>query len=418
MTDLATTVENVLETAETLKAAGAANEANTKAHMIEPVLSALGWNLSNFSEVDREYKVFDGTFLDYALRIDGKPKLFVEAKALGKTLADKKFISQTINYANNEGVVWCVLTNGLIYQVYKSNESVDMESKLLFEVNLRDASDEAGPAGVISSLQTLAKEAVQSGTLDIWGETVFTDLRVRQALTHLGNNPPPSLIKAVSSAIDDASVDGPRLRASLKRLLGQLSASSPGVAIVGGVPGKVTAKVGQTGKVETPVSPDKKTFGVEHHTAKKPTAIVDLFQRIDSFARAQRARRCATTSSASSTTTWSSSASRTRGGTRSTTAGRRRTSTHGCTGATSRARRTDRCLTSSSSFTPAASTAGTRQATRAGTATFRLSRAPSFSGASLAVSRATRRTPPIAAEQQRSGSSPSPQTLFRFALLA
>ncbi len=102
MADLTTTVQSVLQTAETLKAAGAAaNEANTKAHMIEPVLSALGWNMTNFHEVDREYKVFDGTFLDYALRIDGKPKLFVEAKALGKTLADKQFIAQTINYANN-----------------------------------------------------------------------------------------------------------------------------------------------------------------------------------------------------------------------------------------------------------------------------------------------------------------------------
>jgi len=180
-----------------------------------------------------------------------------------------------------------VLTNGLLYQVYKSNESVGMERKLLFEVDLRDASDEAGRAGVISSLATLAREAVESGTLDIWGETVFTDLRVRQALSQLGNNPPPSLIKAVSGAIDDASVDGARLRASLKRLLGQLSASSPGVAIVGGVPQKVTAPRRRNGKVTTPVSEDKKkTFGVEQHTAKKPSAILDLFQQIDSFARA------------------------------------------------------------------------------------------------------------------------------------
>jgi len=287
MADLTTTVQSVLQTAETLKAAGAAaNEANTKAHMIEPVLSALGWNMTNFHEVDREYKVFDGTFLDYALRIDGKPKLFVEAKALGRTLADKQFIAQTINYANNEGVVWCVLTNGLLYQVYKSNEPVGMERKLLFEVNIRDASDEAGRAGVISSLATLGRQAVESGALDVWGETVFTDLRVRQALSQLGNKPPPSLIKAVSAAIDGSSVDGTRLRASLKRLLGGLSVSSTGVAIVGGVPQQV-AKQGGGGKLAPEISPGKTaTFGVEHHTAKKPSGILDLFQRIDSFARA------------------------------------------------------------------------------------------------------------------------------------
>jgi predicted type IV restriction endonuclease len=43
--------------------------------------------------------------LDYALRIDGKPRLFVEAKALNKSLDDKAFIAQTVNYANNEGVL-------------------------------------------------------------------------------------------------------------------------------------------------------------------------------------------------------------------------------------------------------------------------------------------------------------------------
>ena len=62
--------------------------------MIDPVLAAVGWNTKNFSEVDREYKVYDGTFLDYALRIDGHPKLFIEAKAVGKNLADKQFITQ------------------------------------------------------------------------------------------------------------------------------------------------------------------------------------------------------------------------------------------------------------------------------------------------------------------------------------
>lgn len=51
--------------------AGSANEANTRALVIEPVLAALGWDPSDLSLVDREYCVYDGTFLDYALRLDG-----------------------------------------------------------------------------------------------------------------------------------------------------------------------------------------------------------------------------------------------------------------------------------------------------------------------------------------------------------
>ena len=49
-------------------------------------------------------------------------------------LNDKKFVAQTINYANNDGVLWCVLANGLGYRVYKTNEPVAMEQKMLLKL--------------------------------------------------------------------------------------------------------------------------------------------------------------------------------------------------------------------------------------------------------------------------------------------
>jgi predicted type IV restriction endonuclease len=53
----------------------------------------------------------------------------VEAKGLGESLDDKKFMAQAINYANNDGVLWCVLTNGIRWSVYKTNEPVAMDRK-------------------------------------------------------------------------------------------------------------------------------------------------------------------------------------------------------------------------------------------------------------------------------------------------
>ncbi len=181
--NLAHAIEKVLANAEQLKNAGSANEANTRALVIEPVLAALGWDPADLSQVDREYCVYDGTFLDYALRIDGTPRLFLEAKATGKSLDDKKFVSQTINYANNEGVVWCVLTNGLSYRVYKTNEPVPMEKKLLFATELADAT-EGRISEVIQALQRVSRSSVDAGKLDEW-ERVFTDIRVRAALQTL-----------------------------------------------------------------------------------------------------------------------------------------------------------------------------------------------------------------------------------------
>jgi hypothetical protein len=78
---------------------------------------------------------------------------------------------QTVNYANNEGVVWCVLTNGHAYRVYKTNEPVAMAQKLLFEVDLEDVV--AGSVvDAAKSLQLLSRESLINGDLDLWGERV------------------------------------------------------------------------------------------------------------------------------------------------------------------------------------------------------------------------------------------------------
>jgi predicted type IV restriction endonuclease len=72
------TIQKLLKTAETLKASSAGNEANTKALLIEPLMASLGWDPTDLSAVEREVKVFDGTFLDFALKIDGVPRLYLD----------------------------------------------------------------------------------------------------------------------------------------------------------------------------------------------------------------------------------------------------------------------------------------------------------------------------------------------------
>lgn len=181
-------IEKLLANAAKLKTSSAGNEANTKVLLIEPLLASLGWDTGDLDVVEREYRVYDNTSLDYALKIDGEPRLFVEAKGVGKNLDDKQFIAQTVNYANNEGVLWCVLTNGLTYRVYKTNEPVPMEQKLLFEVDLRGA-DATTTGDMAKSLALISRHSIADNALDGWGERVFTDGRVRKALGQLAANP-------------------------------------------------------------------------------------------------------------------------------------------------------------------------------------------------------------------------------------
>lgn len=244
------------------------NEADTRALFIEPVLATLGWDVDDVDAVCREHRVYDGTLLDYALLIDGTPRLFVEAKPFGRTLDDRQFIAQAVNYANNEGVVWCVLTNGLVYRVYKSNEPVEMERKLLFEVDLRDASDRARTEEVAKLLSYLARQSIESGSLDEWGEQTFTDVRVKSALDALLTNPPTRFVNLVLEALGS----GPKLpRERVKRSLNRMALGTP---------------TWRPAQVPPETAPNdrrvhKAAWTYEHHLAGKPQNIVDLYNRLD-----------------------------------------------------------------------------------------------------------------------------------------
>lgn len=268
------TVTAVLATARKLQDAKRGNEANTKALLIERILKTLGWNTEDLDAVEREVKVYDGTFLDYALLMPSGTKLYVEAKGLSGNLDDKKFIAQTVNYANNEGVVWCVLTNGLRYRVYKTNEPVPMDQKLLFEVDLGDESQPL--AERVRQLRALSRDAVANGTLDALGERTFTDSRVRQALSGLASDPPTELVEMVQRRVEHPPIPTDQLQRSLARVL---DAPTPNPASHAAAP--PSAKVKPVG----PPTPPKGTeYSLEHHLGNKSTLIRELFEGVDKHA--------------------------------------------------------------------------------------------------------------------------------------
>jgi predicted transport protein len=271
------TIAEVLSKAAELRSAkSGGNEANTKALLIEPMLQALGWDTADLNQVEREYRVYDNTSLDYALKADGQPRLFIEAKGVAKDLGDKSFIAQAINYANNEGVLWCVLTNGLSYRVYKTNEPVGMEQKLLFEIDLEEASGD-GASEIAQSLGLIGRQALIDGDLDLWGERVFTDVRIRHALAKLASDPPKGFLKAVRDTVGAPEVSPENLRESLARVLD--------VASIGSVPSGGGAGSKAAGKSKAKASQGAKEYELSHHLAKLPAGITDRFEQVDEFIR-------------------------------------------------------------------------------------------------------------------------------------
>ena len=69
------------------------DEENTKRKVIEPLIELLGWDFLS-PEVELEYSIQMGSGtkrVDYALKIDGTPVVFVEAKGCDVHVADDQF---------------------------------------------------------------------------------------------------------------------------------------------------------------------------------------------------------------------------------------------------------------------------------------------------------------------------------------
>ncbi|MCE6972810.1 type I restriction enzyme HsdR N-terminal domain-containing protein [Cereibacter sphaeroides] len=161
-------------------------EADTIRVLILPLLRALGWNLEDLDETRSEYRHQPSDNpVDVALFLQRSPALFVEAKALGVDLDDRKWITQTLNYANIVNVDWCVLTNGAEWRVYKVHAPVEAEEKLFFTVRL---DGDAPVEDLAAKLELISRERMRVRDIDgLWQEQRIDGL-MKQALNDLAGD--------------------------------------------------------------------------------------------------------------------------------------------------------------------------------------------------------------------------------------
>ena len=104
--------------------------------LIDPLLHALGWGVSDPGVVTPEYKM-SGGWADYALlRPDGQPAATVEAKKLGEALASHRM--QMLNYANASGIGYAALTDGNHWELYSVFDQARLEDRRILEVSIAD----------------------------------------------------------------------------------------------------------------------------------------------------------------------------------------------------------------------------------------------------------------------------------------
>lgn len=248
----------------------------TRTIFIDPILQVLGWDVRDPDKVQLEYPTIDGRSVDYAPKINRKPVLFIEAKPLNDPLTDVKSITQVVGYAANAGVEWCILTNGVIYKVYRSTEKAEAPDKLLFEVSIDPKESEGKSVQQIAEqFNRFSREEMAKGVLDEIGEQVFTTGKVRKALDKLFLDPPTSLIRIIRSSISDESITPIQVKTSLKRLWTPSSeVEIPSIYPVGEEIGKPEIKHRKG-----------KDYGEDYHIKGKPRETVELFQSVNKFCR-------------------------------------------------------------------------------------------------------------------------------------
>ena len=136
------------------------NEEMTKKDFILPLFRALGWAVEDGDEVTAEEKISRGR-VDYAFRIDGIPKLFLEAKPLKADLDRTEFARQAINYAWHKGSTWAVLTDFEDVKVFNAElKSANPLQNMFFSLSQGQFLER------FDQLWLLSRESLEQGRID------------------------------------------------------------------------------------------------------------------------------------------------------------------------------------------------------------------------------------------------------------
>lgn len=118
------------------------NEADTVVIVMDMLERVFG--MDKYTDITREYAI-KGTYVDLAVKIEGRLEYLIEVKAIGLDLRGNH-LHQAVTYASKEGVRWVVLTNGLDWQIHRVfvDQQVTSDEVVSFkftELSVRKASD-------------------------------------------------------------------------------------------------------------------------------------------------------------------------------------------------------------------------------------------------------------------------------------
>ena len=133
--DLRVTIEKLQDKIRTHRPYLSGKETATRQVLIDPLLLALGWDVSDPAQIELEYPVGDGRRADYALVSNDQPVAVIEAKRLGTALEEEE-TRQVLTYANSRGIAYMVVTNGDDWRMYDVFARQPIEERILMQFSI------------------------------------------------------------------------------------------------------------------------------------------------------------------------------------------------------------------------------------------------------------------------------------------
>ena len=194
-------LREVAEIALDSSASQGLNETETRAHLIDPILDALGYR--SLREIRREVRLPDsGQFVDYLLTA-GNVRVVVEAKALRSGLSARD-AGQLVGYCAMDGVRWALLTDGLHWEVFDVELPGNWEARRVAVVAVGAESGEDF-SRAHDWLGLFAKDRLGVAEEDLI-EQARTE-RAKSLLEDLLTDPSSEAIQALTQALQTAGLE-------------------------------------------------------------------------------------------------------------------------------------------------------------------------------------------------------------------
>lgn len=135
------------------------SEADTVTVIKDMLCDIFGYD--KYAELTSEQQI-RGTFCDLAIRVEGKVHYLAEVKSAGTSL-NEHHLRQAVNYGAHHGIEWILLTNGIIWKVYRIRfaQPIDWDEVYCFDmgaVSARSADD-------LAKLYMLCRESISTDAL-------------------------------------------------------------------------------------------------------------------------------------------------------------------------------------------------------------------------------------------------------------